>query len=156
LPFFSFCLYDAILRFIIDERKYEKSIVSSSIFVIGIIIIFLFLIIVILSFMDFKNVDLYIVTVIFLIAQMIQSLLAQYVKAVDKNWEYAMNGLLLSFFILILSFVLFHVLSNRLFAYFFAQIFAYLISSAFLLFCLRDRVIFEFKSVKKIWIKKLM
>src|SRR5699024_8930264 len=118
--------------------------------------IFLFLIIVILSFMDFKNVDLYIVTVIFLIAQMIQSLLAQYVKAVDKNWEYAMNGLLLSFFILILSFVLFHVLSNRLFAYFFAQIFAYLISSAFLLFCLRDRVIFEFKSVKKIWIKKLM
>src|SRR5699024_232567 len=93
LPFFSFCLYDAILRFIIDERKYEKSIVSSSIFVIGIIIIFLFLIIVILSFMDFKNVDLYIVTVIFLIAQMIQSLLAQYVKALDNTGKYATNGI---------------------------------------------------------------
>ncbi|BEI52815.1 lipopolysaccharide biosynthesis protein [Lactiplantibacillus plantarum] len=155
LPFFSLCLYDAILRFIIDNPENEESIISSAIFVTGILVGVLAIIDVLLMFLKTPNIFLYRLVIIFLIVQVIQSLLAQYLKAIGKNWLYSVNGLLLSILILLFSFVFFHFDGNKIYWYFYAQISSYIISVIFVEVCLKDRTIFRLASVKKTWIKKL-
>lgn len=155
LPFFSLCLYDAILRFIIDDPSNEESIISSAIFVTGILVGILTIIDLLLMFLNVPNIFLYRLAIAFLIVQVIQSLLAQYMKAVGKNWLYSINGLLLSVLILLLSLLFFQFDGNKVYWYFYAQIAAYVISIIFIEVCLMKRIVFCLASVRKSWIKKL-
>lgn len=155
LPFFSLCLYDAILRFAIDDPDSEVNIISTASFITGIMLILLLFALLALLPFNFENISLYRLGIVFLILQIVESLLSQYLKALNKNWAYAMNGLILSGLIFFLSYMMFQMMNNRLYAYFVAQIVSYLGSIIFIFCNLKGHPIFRMDAIQQKWIKKL-
>ncbi|WP_233278923.1 lipopolysaccharide biosynthesis protein [Floricoccus tropicus] len=94
LPIVSLSIYDAVLRFAMDEKE-EKSDIFSSGILVSIIGVFISLIVTLVMFS--LNIPFSIFFFMLLTVQSFQNLTSQFCKAIGKVKLFAVNGIVLSF-----------------------------------------------------------
>ena len=132
LPIVSVSAYDAVLRFTMDKKESPKIILTNSVTIglIGFLIALLFY--PILSYFNVLQGNLiYLYMILFV--QMIERILAQYIRALGKVKIYAFNGILLTFTTGILNVLFLVYFSLGVVGYYWAIIVSYAISILFLL-----------------------
>lgn len=132
IPTISLSIYEAVLRFVLDREKNNYL----EVFNTGLVILISSSLIVLISgfiINYFLKVDYTIVITLLIVFQMLNVFLTQYIKGLQKNIVFAINGLLLALLTVIFSVIMFNILSDNVFAYFISQLLAYIISLIFLI-----------------------
>lgn len=145
IPVFSLCIYDAILRFIIEDKKQHVMYFSNALFIVFISTIIL-CVAAIGSALITRKI-LYSLFFLLLALQIISSTLSQYAKAMNRNIGYSLNGIVLSILIIMFSYFEFQTQNNMLNAYFLGQVLAYIVSIFFLIFVLRKDLSIDIKTI---------
>lgn len=153
IPVFSMCIYNAVLRFTLEDFESRKLFFSTSMTLILPILIILILVAVIALFMQEY---LFALVCVLLATQVSNSILLQYAKSLNHNVSFAINGLFQAAFMLIFAFVLlkFKIFSPIL-SFFISQFVSYILSSVYLAYVCRKDIcleiqIHEIKLAKKI------
>lgn len=132
VPIISASIFDAVLRFAMDEDESEAIILTNSVVVssIGIIVSLLFF--PILHFFDIMSSYLVYIYII-LIAQIFEKVFNQFVRAIGKVKIFALNGVLLTFTTGLYNIIFLVFLKQGISGYFIATILSYFTSIVFLI-----------------------
>jgi O-antigen/teichoic acid export membrane protein len=131
IPTVSFCISEAALRFVLDNKNNHIVIFNTGFVTIVVSSVILLLIGVIIG--NIIHVEYLFLIMFVLIFQMINIFLSQYIKGLQKNIIYSLNSIILSFLMLSFTLVLFNMNLNVLYAYFLAQLLAYMFSVMFIM-----------------------
>ena len=133
IPIVSVSAYEAVLRFTMDKNEEPEIILTNSITIalIGFLVSLLFY--PLLSYFNVMEGNLIYLYVI-LFAQMIERILAQYTRALEKLKTFAFNGILLTFTTGLLNILFLVYFGMGIVGYYLAIILAYLLSAVFLFF----------------------
>ncbi|MBL1228920.1 polysaccharide biosynthesis C-terminal domain-containing protein [Enterococcus sp. BWB1-3] len=154
LPIATLSIHEATLRFVMDKEYENNIILSNSLFLGGmaltITLIFLLLIKIIF------NVE-YIGYMIGIVAvQAIQNILAQFTRGIGKVKIYAINGLLVSVFLVILNLLFIGEFNMNLYGYLLSIIISSFISIVFLIISSKEfffcKYILDFQTTKRMLI----
>ncbi|MFW7431956.1 lipopolysaccharide biosynthesis protein [Vagococcus carniphilus] len=97
LPLITLSIYEAVLRFTMDKDYDKEKVLTSGFFITLVGNLFLLLMIPIIK--NLTNNDYLVYFYLLLMIQTFQSLLSQYVRAVGKVKEFAINGILNAFLV---------------------------------------------------------
>jgi O-antigen/teichoic acid export membrane protein len=133
IPLVSFCIYEAVLRFVLDNKNNHLIVLNTGLMAIFFSSLILLLLGILISYVFQVK---YIFIIIFLLVlQMVNIFLTQYIKGLQKNIIYSLNGIILSLLTLVFSLIFFKMDLDKLFSYFFSQLLAYLFSLIYLILC---------------------
>lgn len=130
LPIVSLCLFDAVLRFVLDRNQDKAKVLSSSFF-ISIFSILIFLIVgmslVYLSFLS----KIWLYFLIILSMQIVQTIFAQFVRGIGMVKIYSVNSIIFTLSVCLFSFITLSHFKMGINGYFLSQILGYLVSIIF-------------------------
>jgi len=132
IPIVSVSAYEAVLRFTMDENEEPQIILSNSmtIALVGFVVaLFFYPILNYFNVLQGNLVYLYMI----LFAQMVERVLAQYIRALGKVKMFALNGILLTFTTGILNVLFLVYFGLGIVGYYWALILSYLFSSVYLI-----------------------
>ncbi|EOH77455.1 polysaccharide biosynthesis C-terminal domain-containing protein [Enterococcus malodoratus] len=129
LPIVSLNIFDAVLRFVMDDDSNNKEIFTIGCIISNISSLFAIVISVLLFFFG-TSYSLYVA--IILILQSYQSLFSQYIKAIGKVRDFAINGILLSFITAICNIIMLVPMNLGITGYLLSIIIGLVCSSVFL------------------------
>lgn len=153
LPIFSLSVYDAVLRFGMDDKYHEIHILSNGFFItlMGATVTIIFL--PILYLFDISYLCYFYVS---LVVQMFQMLLAQYAKATNRINIFALNGIILSFLTATFNILFLVVLKKGVSGFFLSIILANIISNFWLSIKLRIWLKLKLKEININTIKEML
>ncbi|MDT2602292.1 oligosaccharide flippase family protein [Enterococcus hulanensis] len=133
LPIFSFALTDAVVRFVLDSNYNNKKVIST---VFGVLMFSSVLLIILTPIIRLITVveHYYIYFIVILVLQIFQSVLSQYLRAINKIKQYAINSIVLTTVICGSNVILLVFFKLGIDGYFISQILGCLSSIAFLIF----------------------
>ncbi|MDT2747769.1 oligosaccharide flippase family protein [Vagococcus fluvialis] len=153
LPVLSLCLHEAVLRFSMNNTN-SKKILNISLSLINIINIFIFIVCGFIFYYTNNKIILYVS--IILIFQNIQVILSQYTRAIEKVKVYALNGVIMTFVLLVSNILLLVVFKTGIYGYLCSIIISNFVSIIFLSISINLLKIVNLKSFDIIEIKKLL
>lgn len=159
IPLISLCVYEAVLRFIMDVNSNIKEIYTNGIiltFLSSIAALAIFLVAYLLfTEKNFSN-SLVIIVYLLVVSQMFQKLHSQFAKALDKNKLYAFNGILLTLLIGILNIIFVVLLDYGVMGYLCSLIISYWLSTLFIVIMTKSYLYFDNNLHNWILQKKLL
>lgn len=150
VPLISMSLYNAVLRFVLDNYEDRATYLNAAI--IGVVPVILIVSVgSIIEFMAQQN-NLIGTVGILLVLQMFNGILAQYAKSINKNLAFAMNGLFQTGIMLLISIILLRInLVSPVVSYFASQAISFLISTSGLIYvCRKDIDLSATKNIFKV------
>lgn len=131
IPIVSLCIYESILRFVLDKEYNIATVLNTGLIAMSISSFVILLIGILLN--NFIHIKYLMIILVLLVLQMFNILLSQYVKGIQKNIVYSLNGIIIAFLTLLLTLIFFNLDLDNIKAYFLAQIIAFFAGSLFLL-----------------------
>lgn len=131
IPTLSLCISEAVLRFVLDGKNNHVVIFNTGLVTVAVSSVIILLIGFIVD--NIIHIEYLLLITIVLIFQMISIFLSQYIKGLQKNIIYSLNSIILSFLILSFTLILFKMDLDVLYAYFLAQLLAYMLSIVFII-----------------------
>ncbi|TWT07043.1 oligosaccharide flippase family protein [Planococcus sp. CPCC 101016] len=133
IPIFTLSISNSILRFVMDKNYDKESVLINSLFVsaLGIFVLILSYPLIILIFPFKEYIEYY---YIFLVVQILNSLLAQYVRANGSVKLFAINGIVTSLLLLVSNVLFLVILEMSIKGYLLSFITAFTLSSVFIFF----------------------
>lgn len=155
LPIVSVSVFEAVLRFTLDDNADAENILSNSLFVVFIGFTLLILFYPLLSyFLGLDNVLNFMYIILFL--QMIELVLSQYLRGLGKVKAFALNGIILATATGVFNILFLVYLGFGVEGYFYAMIVAYLISLVYLMGTTKVLSSLSYKHINKSSIKNIL
>lgn len=155
LPIITLSIFDATLRFSIKSEYNIKNIFTTSVFITlygNIVFLVFYPLLNKISFLG-NYIELF---YILLLLQSINSLLSQFARGINKVKLFATNGMMITFFTLILNIVFLSIFNLNIKGYLLSYIISYLIGNLFLIFRLKVWSHLNIKSYNKILAKEML
>ncbi|MBO0471095.1 oligosaccharide flippase family protein [Enterococcus sp. DIV0242_7C1] len=111
LPIIFVSIYDSVLRFVMREDENKKDVLKNGLTISYIGSLFLFLIMLFLMLSGYKNLMVFLNTVLVLIVMGVQKLLSNYARADNRIKLFAVNGILQTVLLCLLNIVFLIVFS---------------------------------------------
>lgn len=153
MPLVSMCIYEAMLRFGMDKNYDSDKVLSNTLFIAFFSSIIMLSLIPIVCILD---IDFGVYVIFILIVQIFQNIISQYAKAIDKIKVYAINGILLSFFLAGSNIILLAFLHWGIDGYLYSLIIGYALTDLFLFYSLRLWKHFKIQNIDFALIKKFV
>ena len=155
LPLITLSIFDATLRFTVKSRYSNKDIFSSSIIVIliaNIIVLLLYPILIKISFL--KNIlGLF---YIIILVQSINVVIAQFTRGIGMVKQFAINGIINTFILVISNIILLSYFNMGIKGYFISVILAYMLSTLYLIISTKIWKLCSFKNINITIIKEMI
>ena len=155
LPLITLSIFDATLRFTVKSRYSNKDIFSSSIIVIliaNIIVLLLYPILIKISFL--KNIlGLF---YIIILVQSINIVIAQFTRGIGMVKQFAINGIINTFILVISNIILLSYFNMGIKGYFISVILAYMLSTLYLIISTKIWKLCSFKNINITIIKEMI
>ncbi|MGG5341704.1 lipopolysaccharide biosynthesis protein [Enterococcus sp. AZ192] len=153
LPVVTLSIFESVLRFAMDSESDKRKIFSNSLAVtfFGNLFVFIF----VLVSISIGNRNLFFLLLL-LMLQSIQSLLAQYAKAIGLLKEYAFNGILMTVVTSLMNILLLIIFDYGITGYLISIVLTYIVSILFFSFKLDLKNTFNRSSIDYFYVKKML
>lgn len=149
MPLVLLNVYDAVLRFIMDKEYSKEQVLSNSIAIFSISIVSTSLIYLGILFFHVKNSELIFLFFLIVLAQGLQSLISQYARGSGKVKLYAVNGMLLAFFLAIFNIIFLVYFKLEIEGYLFSIILSNIVSIVHLVLAMKIKDSISLKHINK-------
>ncbi|HGF7677259.1 TPA: lipopolysaccharide biosynthesis protein [Enterococcus faecium] len=133
IPIVSLSIFDAVLRFNMEEKYDSKKVISNA---LGVTFVSSMVLLICLPLMYLFHINYGFYIVLILIGQIIQSLFSQYAKSMNHTETYAKNGILLSFLTASLNILFMYVFKFGVEGYLLSTVLALAFANSWLFFSL--------------------
>ncbi|WP_423188925.1 lipopolysaccharide biosynthesis protein [Alkalibacterium sp. f15] len=157
LPIVSASIFDAVLRFIMDDKNETDSVMMNALYIaiIGFLIALLFYPLIIwLNLLDDSTFVMFMYIILFM--QMLERIFAEYARAIGEIKKFAINGILITISTGTLNILFLVVFGLGVNGYFVSMILAYLISIIYLVLSTKAYRHFDLSLIKKPVMKLLL
>lgn len=149
LPIVSVSMFEAVLRFVMDEKSEGNTVLNNALFVsmVGFLISLLLLPVILYSgFQNKKSIVIYMYLLLF--TNIIERIFSEFTRSIGRIKVFAINGILLTFLIGILNILFLVVFKTGVSGYFTSMILANIISTIYLCYNLRNSISLKFSLLK--------
>lgn len=154
LPIVSLSIFDAVLRFVMDQDADKESVLTN-----GIVVSFTGLLLSLLLYpmaLNFMNADLVLALYILLFLQIFYSIFSQFARGIGRVRLFASSGVIVAVFLLFLNLLFIVYLKMGIFGYLLSLILSTTSGVIFLAFFLRINKYFFWSKLNKNLIKKML
>ena len=153
IPIVSLSIFDAVLRFNMEEKYDSKKVISNA---LGVTFVSSMVLLICLPLMYLFHINYGFYIVLILIGQIIQSLFSQYTKSMNHTETYAKNGILLSFLTASLNILFMYVFKFGVEGYLLSTVLALAFANSWLFFSLNIKSEFSFSLIDKAFIREML